>query len=398
MSTSQLTKFEQVQHIFRELVGRETAVTVRAPGRVNLLGAHLDYNEGWVLPAAIEPSVWLAAAPTTDNRVTVRALNLGETAAFQLPHLELFASSVGGNWINYPMGVAWALQKTGYDLTGMDVVLVSDLPQAAGLSSSAAVEMAFLLAWETLCGFELDHLSRAHIGQKTENEYVGVGSGMMDQFACVASEAHQLIYLDCRTFSHELLPLPSDTAVVLVDSGVRRRLASSHYNDRPAECREATAVLQQHLPHIKTLRDVSLDGLELLGHHLPETLRKRATHVVGECARAQAGAAALCQGDVATFGRLMRQSHISSRDNYENSTPELDLLAATAWAVPGCYGARFAGGGFGGFMQILVAETAVPQLIESINEAFVDGYGRTPPNLVTKLTDGAKTISVSDVP
>jgi galactokinase len=190
--------------------------------------------------------------------------------------------------------------------------------------------------------------------------------------------------------------MPPDVAVVLVDSGVRRHLTNSHYNDRRAECREATAVLQQHLPHIKTLRDVSLDELELLGHHLPEALRKRATHVVGECARANAGAAALCQGDVTTFGRLMRQSHISSRDNYENSTPELDLLAATAWAVPGCYGARFAGGGFGGFMQILVAGTAVPQLIESINKAFVDGYGRTPLSLVTKLTDGAKVIGNSE--
>ena len=386
--------FNQVQHIFRELVGRETAVTIRAPGRVNLLGAHLDYNEGWVLPGAIEPSVWLAAAPTTDNRVTVRALNLGETAAFQLPHLELFASSVGGSWINYPMGVAWALQKAGHSLVGMDVVLVSDLPQAAGLSSSAAVEMAFLLAWEALAGFQLDHLTRAQIGQKTENEYVGVGSGMMDQFACVASQAHQLLYLDCRTLNYEHLPLLPGLAVMLVDSGVRRQLAGSRYNDRPAECRGATAVLQQHLPHIKTLRDVSLDELELFGHHLPEALRRRAAHVVGECARAQAGAAALRNGDETTFGRLMRQSQISSRDNYENSTPELDLLAATAWTTPGCYGARFGGGGNGGFMQILVEETAVPHLIESINRVFMADYGRIPPSLVTKLTDGAKIVEV----
>ena len=392
MSISQSTKFEQVQHIFRELVGRETAVIIRAPGQVNLLGAHLDSNEGWALPGAIEPSVWLAAAPTTDHRVTIRALNMQETAAFQLPHLELFASSVGGSWINYPMGVAWALQKAGHTLTGMDVVLVSDLPQAAGLGSSAAVAMAFLLAWETLCGFALDNLSQAHIGQKTENEYVGASSGMMDHFACAASQANHLLFLDGRTFSHEHLPLPPETAVVLVDSGVRQRRSASHHHNRSAECREATAVLQQHLPHIKTLRDVSLEDLELLGHYLPETLRKRAAHVVGECARANAGAASLRQGDVATFGRLMRQSHISSRDNYENSTPELDLLAATAWAVPGCYGARFAGGGFGGFMQILVAETAVPQLIKSVNEAFVDGYGRTPPSLVTKLTDGAGSV------
>lgn len=389
-TTSQTTLLEQVQHIFRELVGREAAVTIRAPGRVNLLGSHLDYNEGWVLPGAIEPSVWLAAAPTTDNRVTVHALNFGETAAFQLPHLELFASSVGGSWINYPMGVAWALQQAGHTLVGMDVALVSDLPVGAGLSSSAAVEMAFLLAWEALAGFQLDNLTRAKIGQKTENEYVGVSSGVMDQFACITSHANQLIFLDCRTMIHELLPLPPNLAVILVDSGVRRQLASSSYNDRPAECREATAVLQQHLPQIKTLRDVSLDDLELFGHHLPQNLRRRAAHVVGECARAQAGAAALRQGDVSTFGRLMRQSHISSRDNYENSTPELDFLAATAWAVPGCHGARFSGGGYGGFMQILAEETAVPNLIATISQAFKEEYGRIPPSLVTKLIDGAK--------
>jgi galactokinase len=345
-----------------------------------------------VLPGAIEPSVWLAAAPTTDNRVTIHALNFGETAAFQLPHLELFASSVGGNWINYPMGVAWALQKAGQSLVGMDVVLVSDLPAGAGVSSSAAVEMAFLLAWEALAGFRLDDLSRAKIGQKTENEYVGVNSGVMDQFACVASRANQLIFLDCRTLTHELLPLPPNVAVVLVDSGVRRQLAGSNYNDRPAECREATAVLQQYLPQIKTLRDVSLDDLELFGHHLPQNLRRRATHVVGECARAQAGAAALRQGDVTTFGRLMRQSQISSRDNYENSTPELDFLAATAWTTAGCYGARFGGGGYGGFMQILVEETAVPDLIESINDAFMGEYDRIPPSIITKLVGGAKVV------
>jgi galactokinase len=152
----------------------------------------------------------------------------------------------------------------------------------------------------------------------------------------------------------------------------------------------ATAVLRQQLPHIQTLRDVSLDELELFGHHLPENLRRRTVHLVGECARVQAGAAALRVGDIATFGRLMRQSQISSRDNYEASTPELDLLAATAWSTPGCYGARFAGEGFGGFMQILVAETAVSQLIEAINGGFGERYGRIPPSLLTKLTDGIK--------
>ena len=387
-----------MQHIFRELVGRETAVTIQSPGTINLLGAHLEASEGWTVTGAIEPSVWLAAAPTTDNRVTVRALNFGETAAFQLPHLELFASSVGGNWINYPMGVAWALQKAGQPLVGMDVVLVSDLPPAAGLGASAAVALAFVRAWEALAGFHLNDLARAQIAQRAENEYVGMKAGLLAPLACSASQAGQLLYLDGRTLSHEYLPLPPDVSVVLVDSGIRP--SGSQARDRAAESGAATAVLRQHLPHIQTLRDVSLDELEMFGHHLPENLRRRAVHLVGECARVQAGAAALRVGDTASFGRLMRQSQISSRDNYEASTPELDLLAATAWSTPGCYGARFAGEGFGGFMQILVAETAtsagsvqaVPQLIEAINQAFVEGYGRTPPSQVTKLAIGTKIV------
>ncbi|WP_420641406.1 galactokinase [Candidatus Leptofilum sp.] len=400
MSITQLSKQAQVQHIFRELVGRDPAVVVRASGVVQLLGGELEPSEGWTLAGAIEPAVWLAAAPTTDNRVTVRVLNLGETAAFQLPHLELFASSVGGNWINYPMGAAWALQNAGQQLVGLDVVLVSDLPQGVGLGSSTAVTLAFIHAWEAVAGFELDPLSRAHLAQKTEKEYVGVQAGLMTPFVCAASRANELLLVNGRTFTHESLPLPANISLILVDSGERGQAAI--LRERARECAEATAVLRQYLPHIKTLRDVSPDELELLGHHLPEPLRRRASHVVSECARVKAAATALQDGDLPALGRLLRQSHLSLRDSYEASTPALDSLAATAWATPSCIGARLGGSGF---LQVLVEDEAVFKVLEKLNEVFVGEYasteqsrsGRTPPSLVTKFTEGASSILVSDM-
>ena len=392
MSNEVPSQHEQVQHIFRELVGGEPAVTVRAPGVVQLLGGELSASDGWLLGGTIETAVWLAAAPTTDNRVTIHALNRGETAAFQLPHLELFASSVGGNWINYPMATAWALQKAGLLLVGVDVVLVSDLPQGVGLGSSAAVVLAFVRAWEALAGFALDPLSRAHLAQKAETEYVGVPASLTTPFIAAASRANQLTLLDGRTFTHQLLPVPPNVSLLLVDSGERELTAVLRERDR--ECGAATAVLRQHLPHIQTLRDVSPDELDLLGHHLPETLRRRAAHVVSECARVPSAATALRTGDLATLGRLLRHSHLSLRDSYEASNPALDLLAATAWATPGCLGARL---GSNGFLQVLVADESVTQVIAALNEVFVGKYGRTPPSLVTKFTAGAGSVSVSDM-
>ena len=388
MSTNQPSKQAQAQHIFRQLVGRDPSVVVRAPGVVRLLGGELATSEGWTVAGTIEPAVWLAAAPTTDNRVTVRALNLGETAAFQLPHLELFASSVGGNWINYPMGAAWALQKAGQTLVGLDVVLVSDLPQGVGLGSSTAVTLAFIQAWQILANFELDSFSQAHLAQKTEKAYVGVQAELMTPFLCAASRANALLLVDGRSYTHESLPLPTNISLILVDSGERGQAAI--LRERARECVAATAVLQPHLPHIKTLRDVTSDQLELLGHHLSEPLRRRAAHVVSECARVQAAATALRDADFPALGRLLRQSHLSLRDNYEASAPALDLLAATAWTTPGCIGARL---GSGGFLQVLVEDEVAAQVVEALNSVFEEEYGRTPPSLVTKFTDGTSPVS-----
>jgi galactokinase len=249
--------------------------------------------------------------------------------------------------------------------------------------------MAFVLAWEALSGFQLDDLVRARLGQQVENKYLGVGSGIMDQFASLRGRADHLILLDCRSLEGELIPLPPGTAVLVADSGVRRALTQINYNSRPAECREATAILRQYLPDISTLRDVTPEALARHAHHLPDVLRRRARHVVGECARVLAGAAALRQGDLAMFGRLMRQSQISSGVNYENSIPELDLLAATAWQTPGCYGARFSGAGFGGCMQILAERPAVPAIQQALAEAFEKEFDRAPPMFTCTIADGA---------
>ncbi len=378
-----------VVQTFEAVYGRSPTLFVRAPGRVNLLGAHVDYQEGWVLPTAVNRYIWLAAAPSHNNRVSIYSVSFQQQATFLLPYLNLQSLISTLDWINYPIGVAWALQEAGYELAGMDVAFGGDIPIGTGLSSSAAVEMAFVLAWEQVSGFQLEPMARAKIGQRTENDYLGVGSGIMDQTACLLSRADHVLLLDCRTLGHELIPLPPETAVLIADSGIRRKLTQINYNNRPAECREAVTLLRQQLPDIRTLRDVTPEMFELVGHHLPEPLRRRARHVVEECQRVQEGAAALRRGDVAVLGRLMRQSHISSRDHYEVSLPELDTLAAAAWGVPGCYGARFGGAGMGGCMQVLAAESAVPTIQQTMQETFQAKFGRIPPMFVCQTTDGA---------
>lgn len=372
-------------HFYR-LFGRETAVIARAPGQINLLGAHLQDSEGVALSATIDLAVWVAAAPTDNNLVTIHALNFEEKGQFQLPSLDVHASSVVGTWLNYPVAVAWALQSAGHTLTGMDVLLISDLPMGVGLGSSSAVAMAFVLVWEALSDFSLSPLEKALIGQRAENDYLGANSRVAEPYISLLGESNHIVSLDYRTLAHSLLPLPADgeTAVILADSGVRRPI--NHHLAQ--ECQSATVILQAYLPHIKTLRDVSLDDLELYGHHLPVPLYRRALHVVGECARVQTGILALNAGNLASFGRLIRQSHISSRDHYGSSLPELDSLAASAWAVSGCIGARFAGNS-GGVVQVLVEKTAVSATKAAMLAAFKKEYGRVPHLLETAVGAGA---------
>lgn len=366
---------------------------VRAPGRVNLLGAHVDYNDGWVLPAAIERAAWVAAALNGEDAVRIRFLDFDEDDAFFLDRLSPGAP-VANTKSRYPAGVAWALQEAGYEVPGIDAVLTSDVPIAAGVSSSAAVEVAFLTAWDTLAGLGLSGVEKAKLGRRAENEYLGVASGIMDQFASVHGAAGRLILLDCRSLEHELIPFPDDLTILVADSGVRRELAGSEYNVRRQQCEEAVEGLRPYLPGIEALRDVTPEAFALYAHRLPMTLRRRAQHVVEECARVLTGAAALRRGDVAAFGETIRRSHASSRDLYEVSIPELDLLAATAWQTGGCYGARLTGAGFGGCVAVLAESEAAPAVEGALRAAYYQEFGRKLNLFQTGVAAGAQVESV----
>ncbi|NLF00295.1 MAG: galactokinase, partial [Anaerolineales bacterium] len=321
---------------FETRFGRPPTLVVRAPGRVNLLGEHTDYNDGFVFPMAVDRAAWVAATPSGSPETTIAALDLDAEARFWLEALP----EPQRDWADYPRGVAWALQDSGFDLNGMAAVVSSDVPMGAGLSSSAAIEVAFAYAWQQISGFELDRRGLALACQRAENRYVGVNCGIMDQMTSALGIAGHALMLDCRSLAAEPMPLPAGVAVVVADSGVRRELATSEYNVRRAQCEQAVAIFSEHLPGIRALRDVSPADLERLRGHLPEVVYRRARHVVSDIARVQEAAGALRRNDVVAFGILMKDCHVSLRDDYEVSSPELDRLSEAAWEVPGCYGAR----------------------------------------------------------
>jgi galactokinase len=385
---------DQVIEAFRTLYRRDPAIIVRAPGRINLLGAHVDYNEGWVLPGAIDRAIWLAAAPRSDRIVRISSLDFGQEGEADLSTLRKgttpqLVREPGPTWLNYPAGVAWVMLDAGYELLGMDAVFAGDIPVGAGVSSSAAVEVAFGLAWEALSGLELDELEVAQLGQRVENDYLGLGSGIMDQFASIHGKSGNLILLDCRTLEHSFKPFPADTVVLVADSGVRRELAHSEYNVRRQQCQEAVTILKRYLPDIQTLRDVSVQEFQAHAARLPDILRRRAQHVIEECARVFQGVEALEGGDLSRFGVLVNGSHISSRDLYEVSIPELDVLASAAWNEPGCHGARLTGAGFGGCVVAVAEKAAASDVASGISVAFENEYGRRPTIFACKIGPGA---------
>ena len=369
---------------FRARFGRPPTLLVRAPGRVNLLGGHADYNDGFVLPVAIDRAAWLAATPAAEPRARVVALDLEEEVTFPLDPVP----DRRGDWADYPRGVAWALGKWGGHLVGMDAALASGVEIGAGLSSSAAVEVAFAWAWRALSALELDRTEVALACQQAENEYVGVRCGVMDQMAAVWGRAGHALLLDCRTLQVEPVRLPKGTVVMVLDSGVRRELAASAYNQRRQECDAVLRLLSPHLPHARALRDISSRDLAAWEHLLPLTLRRRARHVVTENERVLAAVPALRAGDVATVGAAMLRSHASLRDDYEVSAPELDLLVEAATEVEGCYGARLTGAGFGGCVVALAAAEAAPEVVTHVSRAYAARLDHNPVIFTCHAADG----------
>lgn len=395
MNTRPQTNAGRVSTAFRARFGHPPALLVRAPGRINLIGAHVDYHEGWVMPGAIDRAVWLAVDRNREQRLNVQALDLGREASLPLDRLPppATARSPGWtDWSDYPAGVAWVLRQRGLRPTGIDATLGGDLPMGAGVSSSAAVEVAFLLAWNRLSDLGLGALDLARLGRAVENRYVGIGSGIMDQFASLHGQRDRLLLLDCRDLSHQLLPLPPQLRVLIADSGLRRTLAGSSYNDRQRECAEALRLLRRRLPGLSTLRDLTVRDLEARASTLPPALARRARHVVEECARVRLCAEALRRGALERVAELIRASHESSRDLYQVSTPELDALAETAWGEPGCYGARLAGGGFGGCVIVLVTEAAAARVAWTLQDRFAADFGHQPAVFSCAIADGAQCL------
>src|SRR5215213_10061654 len=307
----------QIKNIFQDKFGSALAYVARAPGRVNLLGEHVDYNDGFVLPAAIDRATYLVFSPSDSAQSTLVAADFDQAASFSPQTIPSKTQPDGTplpEWARYPAGVMWALNGSGLATPGMNAVYASDVPRGSGLSSSASVELVFASAWQALGGWTLPAMQRALLGQKAENQYVGVNCGIMDQFASACGVENKLLLLDCRSLEWKTIPLPDDISIVIADTSVRRKLTSGEYNKRRAACEEAVRLLKQDLPHIRALRDVSVEEFNRFAEKLPEEVSKRARHVVEEIERSNQAEALLEAGNVQHFGELMNQCHASLRD------------------------------------------------------------------------------------
>lgn len=380
---------------FREKFGRPAAFLARAPGRVNLLGEHVDYNDGFVLPAAIDRATYIAFSPADSGQTTLWAVDFDSRAAFSPQTIAAKTQPDGSplpEWARYPAGVMWALGEAGLETPAMDAVFASEVPRGSGLSSSASVEMAFGVAWQQLGGWSLAPMELAKLGQRAENQYVGVNCGIMDQFASACGVENRLLLLDCRSLAWETLALPEGVSIVVADTGARRKLTSGEYNNRRAACEEAARLLQAALPGIRSLRDASLADFNRLADTLPAEVEKRARHVVEEIERARQAILLLQAGDVSRFGELMNACHVSLRDLYEVSCPELDAMAEIAQSLPGCYGARLTGAGFGGCTVNLVAREQAEAFANALAAGYKSKTGFHPEIYICKASAGAKLI------
>ena len=383
---------------FESRFGRPPVAVAAAPGRVNLIGEHLDYNEGHVLPVAIDRSIMVAFAPRQDGRVRMYSLDFEQESAFDLEDIQRDPEAP---WGNYVRGVAWALQETGHRPSGLDAALQGDVPVGAGLSSSAALEVAALGAFDAVSGLRLERRDLALLGQRAENGFVGVACGIMDQMAAALSRAGHALLIDCRSLEHEAVPVPLEDSgsggsaglrMVVADSGVRRALLGSQYNVRRQECQQAAELLAAAITDrpVTALRDVRPEDLVRHADSLPPNVLKRARHVVEEERRVLLSVEALRTGDVEAFGEMLDASHRSLRDDYEVSCPELDLLVELAWAQPGVLGSRLTGAGFGGCTVSLVRAEAVEAFREHVVARYCAETGREGRMYVCRAADGLK--------
>jgi galactokinase len=370
---------DRAVRLFRATHGREPDVLVRSPGRVNLIGEHTDYNDGFVLPMAIAHALWVAAATSDDGVVRAVSADADGEVVVDPDHV---GDRIDG-WGAYPQGVVWAMREADVAVTPVVAAIASDVPAGAGLSSSAALEMALCRALTP--DDRWDPVAAATIGRRAENNWVGVDSGILDQLSSAAARADHALLIDCRSLDITHVALPDGLVVVIMDTTTRRELAGSAYNDRRAACAAAAAALG-----VDALRDADAEQVERLDDPV---LRRRARHVVTEDARTVAAAAALRDGDLPALGRLLAEAHASMRDDFEASGPELDQIVAAAVDAPGCVGARMTGGGFAGCAVALVEAAAVDVFTDSVAAAFEGATGLAPRLYTTAAAAGTEVLT-----
>lgn len=369
---------------FKNLFGEQPVYLVRAPGRVNLIGEHTDYNDGFVLPMAIDRAAWIALRPRGDRKVVLHALDFDALSRFDLGDLH----RDGTGWQEYVKGVAHILEQDGFRLRGWEGVMAGDVPIGAGLSSSAAVELATARAFAVASDLPWDPAEMALVGQRAENQWVGMNCGIMDQMISAAGRPGHALLIDCRSLETWPVPLPPETVVVVLDSATRRGLVDSAYNERRVQCEAAAAFFQ-----VPALRDVDSTLFAARELELDPVTRKRARHVITENERTLAAAEAMRRGNAVEMGRLMNASHVSMRDDFEISRAELDTMVALAQAHPGCFGARMTGGGFGGAAVALVRSDAADDFAETVDAGYRKATGLKPRVYICEATGGAAVVA-----
>jgi galactokinase len=371
---------------FEKIYGSAPEVTVRAPGRVNLIGEHTDYNDGFVLPAAIDRTIDFGARRRKDNVVRAYSIDFEDQVEFSLDAIE---RDEGHLWSNYLRGVLKFLQEEGHQLAGADVAFGGNVPREAGLSSSAAVEVGAVALAMQLFNIELGPFEVVRLARRAENDFVNVPCGIMDQFACALGKRDHALFLDCRDLAYRYVPLSGRVKIVVCYSGVRRALAASEYEIRLKQCRQAVAQLGTTGLAVQSLREIDLTDLEVASHTLSEILLKRARHVVSENERVIKAVKDLENGDLEGFGRLMVASHESLRDDYEVSCRELDVLVELALKQPGVLGARMTGAGFGGCTVNLVRAGEAEAFAEAVQEGYGKATGLNAEVYVCEASNGA---------
>ncbi len=375
-----------LEESFSNIFDSRPEVTVKAPGRVNLIGEHTDYNDGFVLPAAIDRAVEFAGRRRADRCVRAHSLDFNDQVEFSLDDIQKDRQHT---WSNYLRGVSKFLEEDGHRLSGADLVFGGNVPREAGLSSSAAVEVGATVFWKKLLGLDLDPVYVVKLARRAENQFVGVPCGIMDQFISALGRRDHALFLDCRDLTYRHVPLREAIKIVVCNSGVKRALALSEYEVRLNQCRQAVAQIASTGLAVKSLRDVEAADLETARDALAEILLRRARHVVTENARVLEAVKVLEGGDVERFGELMNASHESLRDDYEVSSKELDVLVELAWKQPGVLGARMTGAGFGGCTVNLVRAEAADAFAETVRRGYHDALGLTAEIYFCQASDGA---------